>query len=130
MAALTAGTKAPDFELKAMDGKRFVLREELAKGRWCWRFSRCHARLANMHFRFLIGWTKAYGQRVSRLVGVSQNDPKRHAAFSKEFGVTFPLLLDDPRQVSRIKRIRTDERSYDVLDRARMARSKFPASAG
>ena len=32
MAALTAGTKAPDFELKAMDGKRFVLRDELAQG--------------------------------------------------------------------------------------------------
>ena len=32
MAALTAGTKAPEFELKAMDGRQFSLREELAKG--------------------------------------------------------------------------------------------------
>ena len=32
MAALTAGTKAPDFELKAIDGKTFVLRDELAHG--------------------------------------------------------------------------------------------------
>jgi peroxiredoxin len=30
-------------------------------------------------------------------VGVSQNDSKETAAFSKEFGVTFPVLLDDPR---------------------------------
>ena len=32
MAALTAGTNAPKFELKAMDGKSFVLGEELARG--------------------------------------------------------------------------------------------------
>ena len=35
--------------------------------------------------------------RVSRLIGVSQNDAKDTAAFIKEFGITFPLLLDDPR---------------------------------
>jgi peroxiredoxin len=29
------------------------------------------------------------------LVGVSQNDAKATAAFVKEFGVTFPVLLDD-----------------------------------
>jgi peroxiredoxin len=29
------------------------------------------------------------------LVGVSQNDAKDTAAFIKEFGVTFPVLLDD-----------------------------------
>jgi peroxiredoxin len=31
------------------------------------------------------------------LVGVSQNDAKDTAAFAREFGVTFPLLLDDTR---------------------------------
>ena len=30
-------------------------------------------------------------------MGVSQNDPKDTAAFLKEFGVTFPVLLDDTR---------------------------------
>ena len=38
---------------------------------------------------------KAYkGQQVS-LVGVSQNKPKIPKAFAKEFGISFPLLLDD-----------------------------------
>jgi hypothetical protein len=31
------------------------------------------------------------------LVGISQNDSKDTAAFAKEFGVTFPILLDDTR---------------------------------
>ena len=35
------------------------------------------------------------GTRVSRIIGVSQNDPRETAAFTKEFGVTFPVLLDD-----------------------------------
>ena len=30
-------------------------------------------------------------------MGVSQNDARETAAFNKEFGVTFPVLLDDPR---------------------------------
>ena len=31
-------------------------------------------------------------------MGVSQDDPKDTSAFTKEFGVTFPVLLDTPRQ--------------------------------
>jgi peroxiredoxin len=31
------------------------------------------------------------------LIGVSQNDAKETAAFVKEFGITFPVLLDDTR---------------------------------
>ena len=32
MAALTSGTRAPDFTLPSMDGKPFSLREALARG--------------------------------------------------------------------------------------------------
>ncbi|MFZ0816524.1 MAG: redoxin domain-containing protein, partial [Candidatus Sulfotelmatobacter sp.] len=38
---------------------------------------------------------QAYGHKSARIFGVSQNDPKETAAFIKEFGVTFPVLLDD-----------------------------------
>src|SRR5258708_3373311 len=47
-------------------------------------------------FPFLERLHKAYGQTKVTLVGVSQNDPQQTAAFSKEFGVTFPILLDPP----------------------------------
>ena len=45
-------------------------------------------------FPFLERLHKAYGKKGVALVGVSQNDPKETAAFIKEFGVTFPVLLD------------------------------------
>jgi peroxiredoxin len=95
MAALTAGSKAPDFELKAMDGRRFVLSEELASGPVVLAFFKVSCPTCQYAFPFLERLERAYGHKGVRIIGVSQNDPKQTAAFTKEFGVTFPVLLDD-----------------------------------
>jgi len=95
MAALTAGTKAPEFELKAMDGKRFVLRDELARGPLVLAFFKVSCPVCQYAFPFLERLERAYGHQGVRIFGVSQDDPKHTAAFTKEFGVTFPVLLDD-----------------------------------
>ena len=95
MATLTAGTKAPDFELKAMDGTPFVLREELARGPLVLAFFKVSCPVCQYAFPFLERLERAYGRKGVRLIGVSQNDPKQTAAFTKEFGVTFPVLLDE-----------------------------------
>jgi peroxiredoxin len=94
MAALTAGTKAPGFELKAMDGKRFSLQEELARKPVVLAFFKVSCPVCQYAFPFLDRLHKTYGHDNVTLVGVSQNDPKQTAAFVKEFGVTFPVLLD------------------------------------
>jgi peroxiredoxin len=98
MAALTVGTKAPDFELRAMDGKRFVLIEELAKGPLVLAFFKVSCPTCQYAFPFLERLEQAYGHKGVRIIGVSQNDPRDTAAFTKEFGVTFPVLLDDTRK--------------------------------
>jgi peroxiredoxin len=95
MAALTAGTKAPDFELKAMDGKSFVLSEELAHGPVVLVFFKVSCPTCQYALPFLERLERAYGHQGVRIIGVSQNDPKQTSAFTKEFGVTFPVLLDD-----------------------------------
>jgi peroxiredoxin len=95
MAALTAGTKAPDFELKAMDGKRFVLRDELARGPLVLAFLKVSCPTCQYAFPYLERLELTYGHNGVRIVGVSQNDPKETTAFAREFGVTFPILLDD-----------------------------------
>jgi len=95
MAALTAGAKAPEFELKAMDGKRFVLREELARGPVVLAFFKVSCPTCQYAFPFLERLERAYGHTGVRIIGVSQNNPKETAAFIKEFGLTFPVLLDD-----------------------------------
>jgi peroxiredoxin len=95
MAALTAGTKAPTFELKAMDGKSFVLGEELARGPVVLAFFKVSCPVCQYAFPFLERLERAYGHQGARIIGVSQNGPRETAAFTKEFGVTFPVLLDD-----------------------------------
>src|SRR5271166_7044021 len=95
MPALTTGTKAPDFELRAMDGKRFVLRDELGRGPVVLAFFKVSCPTCQYAFPFLERLERAYGHKDARIIGVSQNDPKKTADFTKEFGVTFPVLLDD-----------------------------------
>jgi peroxiredoxin len=95
MAVLTAGTKAPDFELKTMEGKKFVLRDELARGPLVLAFFKVSCPTCQYAFPFLDRLERAYGHNGVRIIGVSQNNPKETAAFIKEFGVTFPVLLDD-----------------------------------
>jgi peroxiredoxin len=98
MAALANGTKAPEFELKILDGKRFSLTDELARGPVVLAFFKVSCPTCQYAFPFLERLYKAYGQRGVTLVGVSQNDANETAAFAKDFGVTFPILLDDIRK--------------------------------
>jgi peroxiredoxin len=95
MAALTAGTKAPEFELRTMDGGRFVLRDELARGPVVLAFFKVGCPTCQYTFPFLERLNQAYGRKSATLVGVSQNDATKTAAFTREFGVTFPVLLDE-----------------------------------
>jgi len=95
MAALTVGTKAPDFELRAMDGQQFSLQDELTHGPVVLAFFKVSCPTCQYAFPFLERLHKAYGQKGVKLLGVSQNSAKDTAGFVKEFGVTFPVLLDD-----------------------------------
>jgi peroxiredoxin len=95
MAALTAGTSAPDFKLQTMDGKQFSLSEALTRGPVVAAFFKVSCPVCQYTFPFLERIYKAHGEKNVTIVGVSQNDGKDTSAFIKEFGLTFPVLLDD-----------------------------------
>jgi peroxiredoxin len=97
MAALAVGTKAPEFELKALDGKRVSLSGELSRGPVVLAFFKVSCPTCQYAFPFLERLHKAYGSKGVRLIGISQNDAKETVAFIKEFGITFPVVLDDTR---------------------------------
>jgi peroxiredoxin len=97
MAALAAGTKAPDFTLKAPDGKRFSLSEELGRRAVLLAFFKVSCPVCQYALPYLERLHKAYREKGYRLAGVSQDNAQETAAFNKEFGVTFPVLLDDTR---------------------------------
>ncbi len=97
MTALASGTRAPEFELKTVDGKKFSLAEELGRGPVVLAFFKVSCPTCQYAIPFLERLYKAYGGKGVTLVGVSQNEAKETAAFAKDFGVTFPMLLDDTR---------------------------------
>jgi peroxiredoxin len=97
MTALATGARAPEFELKTLEGKRFSLSEELARGPVVLAFFKVSCPTCQYAMPFLERLYKAYKNKGVTLVGISQNDAKETAAFGKDFGVTFPMLLDDTR---------------------------------
>jgi len=96
MAALTTGVRAPNFELKTLDGKAFSLTDALSHGPIVLAFFKVSCPTCQYTFPFLERLHKAYGAKA-KIFGVSQNDAKETAAFTRDFGVTFPVLLDDTR---------------------------------
>src|ERR1700739_3654766 len=94
MTALATGTTAPAYDLKTLEGKRVSLNDELARGPVVLAFFKVSCPTCQYAFPFLERLHKAYGQKGVALFGVSQNEAKDTAAFIKEFGITFPILLD------------------------------------
>lgn len=110
MAALPAGTKAPDFSLPAVvsivvstkdggkkeDGGTFSLQAALQKGPVLAAFFKVSCPVCQYTFPFLERIHKAHGDKKITIVGISQDNQRDTAAFLKEYGVTFRTLLDDP----------------------------------
>ena len=97
MTALASGARAPEFELKTLDGKRFSLAEEQTRGPVVVAFFKVSCPTCQYAMPFLERLHKAYKDKGVKLVGVSQNDVNETAAFCKDFGLSFPMLLDDTR---------------------------------
>ena len=95
MATLKAGTSAPDFTLPTIEGKKFSLRDALARGPVLAAFFKVSCPTCQYAFPFLERIYKANGNKNVTIVGISQNEKKDTAPFMKEYGMTFPLLLDD-----------------------------------
>jgi peroxiredoxin len=100
MAALPAGTKAPDFSLPGVfsdkDGGKFSLQDALKRGPVLVAFFKVSCPTCQYTFPYLERIHQAHGDQRITIVGISQNDQRDTAAFLKEYGVTFRTLLDDP----------------------------------
>jgi len=95
MMALAPGTQAPDFTLPSMDDKPFSLRAALARGSVLAAFFKISCPTCQYAFPFLQRIHEAHENKAVTIVGISQNTKKDTAAFIKEYGISFPVLLDD-----------------------------------
>lgn len=95
MAALAAGLQAPEFNLQAMDGSSFSLRNALARGPVLAVFFKVSCPVCQYALPFYERLYKAYGRKSVSIAAVSQNEKNDTAQFMKKYGLTMPVLLDD-----------------------------------
>jgi len=95
MPALEAGVHAPEIELSQLDGSKFSLKEALKKGPVVAAFFKVSCPVCQLTFPYLERLFKAYGKSGKfMLVGISEDNAADSRSFNREFGVTFPVLLD------------------------------------
>jgi peroxiredoxin len=96
MQAQEAGTVAPPFTMNDIDGKSYSLPEALKQGPVLLAFFKVSCPTSQFTFPFLERLHQAVkGSSAVRLWGVSQNDARDTRAFAQEYGLSFPLLLDE-----------------------------------
>ncbi len=95
MAALTTGALAPEFTLPTTDGNQFSLANALQRGPVVAAFFKVSCPVCQYTFPFLERLYQAYQNQGVTIIAVSQNDRKDTLKFMKEYGITFPVLLDD-----------------------------------
>ncbi|MBZ5568316.1 MAG: TlpA family protein disulfide reductase [Acidobacteriia bacterium] len=95
MPTLTPGKAAPDVSLPDMHGQHFSLRLALQHGPVALAFFKVTCPVCQYAMPFVERLYQAH-QGKSRVVAISQHPKKETQAFMREYGITMPVLLDDP----------------------------------
>ena len=95
MTNIVAGNLAPSFTLKALDGTEFSLGKLLEHGPVVAAFFKISCPVCQFTFPYLERLYKRYGGDGVTFLGISQDDSPSTKDFAKEFGVTFPMVLDE-----------------------------------
>ena len=95
MAALTPGTPAPAISLKDSTGKSTTLAEQLKKGPVLAAFFKVSCPTCQFTAPFLERLHEMYGGEGFTLLGISQDQARDTREFMNEFGLKFPVLIDE-----------------------------------
>ena len=90
MAILKPGAAAPDFTLPDLHGAPQSLKALLTQGPVVLAFFKVSCPTCQYTFPFL----ERFGNGRARIVGISQDNQRGTEQFNRQFGVTFPVLLD------------------------------------
>jgi peroxiredoxin len=95
MPTVAAGQMAPRFELKRTDGEPYSLQSALAKGPVLAAFFKVSCSTCRYTFPFLERIYQHFRDKGVQIWGISQDNPYDTERFAKEFGIAFPLLIDE-----------------------------------
>lgn len=95
---IAAGESAPSFTLNSTDGQKRSLREALAEGPVLAAFFKVSCPTCQYAFPFIERLHQqlgAAGAKHAQIWGIVQDNASLGERFAKEYGVTFPILVDD-----------------------------------
>jgi peroxiredoxin len=95
MTHVNAGQTAPGFSLKGLDGKSYSLEALREKGPVVAAFFKISCPVCQFTFPFLQRLYQRYRDDSVTFLGISQDDAKATAGFVREYGATFPMVLDE-----------------------------------
>lgn len=95
MTHVNAGQAAPGFSLKGLDGKSYSLEELRQRGPVLAAFFKISCPVCQFTFPFVQRLQERYGSDGVTILGISQDDAKATASFAKQYGITFPMALDE-----------------------------------
>ena len=102
---LEVGKAAPAFKLSATNGKKYALAEGLASGPLLVAFFKVSCPTCQFTFPFIERLHQQLRSACAdgaRVWGISQDNANYSGRFAKEFGVTFPILIDEePHEISQ-----------------------------
>jgi peroxiredoxin len=93
-ATLAAGASAPPIELPDTEGRRVAVAQLLEKGPVLTAFYKVSCPVCQFTLPFVERIHKAYGHDRVAIIGISQDDARDTKEFGKEYGLTFPSLID------------------------------------
>jgi peroxiredoxin len=96
MSILSPGKPAPPFQLATTAGERLSLPEGLSGGPVLLAFFKISCPTCQFTFPFLERLHRQMGAQGLRIWGVVQDKAPDAARFATAYGVTFPILVDDP----------------------------------
>ena len=95
MTHIVAGNIAREFSLKALDNRDYSLSDLMERGPVVAAFFKISCPVCQFTFPFLERLHKRYGGDGVTFLGISQDDGGSTSKFAKEYGITFPILIDD-----------------------------------
>src|SRR6266403_394366 len=98
MPALETGKSAPEIKLPLLGGGNFDLAAARKQGPVAVAFFKVSCPVCQMAFPFYERLYQAYRGKSVQVIGVSQDSAADTAAFTKRFGITFPVALDDTKR--------------------------------
>jgi peroxiredoxin len=95
MTHIERGNAAPEFSVKSLDGRDYSLASLLATGPVVAAFFKISCPVCQFTFPFLERMHLRYGKSGTTFLGISQDDAKATKKFAEEYGVTFPMAIDE-----------------------------------